>query len=495
MLIVLLAGGLEELLGKISSFLWGWPLILLLLVAGLYFTLLTRFVQLRKFFYGWKVFLGHYDRELSEREGAGGVLSHFKALSTALSATIGTGNIVGVATAIILGGIGAPVWMLVSGFLGMATKFVTCTLSNRYREVDEEGNVYGGPMYVIVKALPKSWHWLAWLFAISLSIAAFGIGNLVQANAVSQRFTSLLIDRFQLVAEPGFLQAVIGFLLAALVFLVIIGGIRSIGTAAGILVPVMALGYLAGGLVILLFNLDKLGAALGSMFAASVSLKAGFGGLMGTAVRYGFARGLFSNEAGLGSAPIAHAAARTREPVREGYVAMIGPFIDTIVICMMTATVIIVTMGDKLSSYGEGRAADLTAHAFELGLGAVFPPSAGAVFVSLALAIFAFTTILGWSYYGEQGIAFLLGKGAILPYRLVWVAVVFVGSVSQLSLVWTLSDIFNALMAIPNLLAAFALAHLVARWERDYSRGKRMNITEEQLRRESVRLRPQPEGS
>ncbi len=444
-----LLGQLTELTGAISGFLWGNLVTLgLLLGMGLYLTIRTGFIQVRGLTHAMAVTRGKHTRH-----DEAGEVSHFQALSTALSATIGTGNIAGVATAISLGGPGALFWMWVTAVFGMATKFVECTLAVRYREIDDSGEVSGGPMYTLLHGLnfPR----LAALFAFFALIAALGIGNMVQANSV--------VDGLRFIwPELGEYGWMVGVVLGILVGLVILGGIRRIARAAAMLVPVMATVYMAGALIVLVAHAPQIPAAFATILEYALNPWSVGGAAVGEAIRWGVARGMFSNEAGLGSSPIAHAAARTNEPVREGLVAMLEPFIDTLIVCTLTGLVIIVT-GAYLTSGDDMVGASLTAFAFSQTLG-----EAGGWMVGISLTLFAFSTMIAWSYYGDRSARFLFGEGAVMPYRVVFTLLVVVGAAVPLQLVWNLADITNLLMALPNLLSLALLAGVVATLQREY---------------------------
>ncbi|WP_440870423.1 alanine/glycine:cation symporter family protein [endosymbiont of Tevnia jerichonana] len=417
-------------------------MLLLILGTGVFLTLGLKLMPLRKLGYGFRMLW-------QGRRGTGkGEISPFNALMTSLSATIGTGNIAGVGTAIALGGPGAVFWMWCTALVGMATKYAEAVLAVKYREVDEQGNHVGGPMYYIKNGLGEHWTWLGTAFAIFGAIAGFGIGNMVQANSVADAVSTNL----------GFDKLVVGIVMAVLVFLVLIGGIRRIAQVAGKLVPMMALAYLAGGLLVILANITELPAALGLIVSQAFTSTAATGGFAGSAVmvaiQMGVARGIFSNEAGLGSAPIAHAAAKTDDPVRQGSIAMLGTFIDTLVLCTITALVIVMT--GEWSSGAQGAA--LSSAAFAAGL-----PGVGEWVVTFGLMIFAFTTIIGWSVYGERCVEYLFGVKAILPFRILWVVAIPLGATVKLAFVWLLADTLNALMAIPNLIALVLLGPVVFR--------------------------------
>jgi AGCS family alanine or glycine:cation symporter len=418
----------------------------LLLGVGIYLTLGLKLMPWRKLGHGFKLL---FSKQADKSQGD---ISPFQALMTALSATIGTGNIAGVATAIFLGGPGAIFWMWVTALFGMATKYGEAVLAVKYREVDSHGKRQGGPMYYIKNGLGDNWKWLGFLFALFGTIAAFGIGNMVQSNSVADALHS----NFNV--DP----VIAGIVLAILVGLVIIGGVTRIGEVAGKLVPIMAIVYIAGSLLVIFANFGGIGDAFSLIFSSAFSGTAATGGFAGAAVmaaiRFGVARGIFSNEAGLGSAPIAHAAAQTNDPVRQGMIAMLGTFIDTILICTMTALVIILT-GAWTS--GETGAA-LSTLAYGQGI------AGGNYIVTIGLVIFAFATLIGWSYYGERCAEFIFGTAVIIPYRIVWVVAVMTGALIKLNFVWLLADVINGFMAIPNLIALALLSPVIFKVTKDY---------------------------
>jgi AGCS family alanine or glycine:cation symporter len=436
----------------VSNFVWGpYLLIPLLLLTGLYLTLRLAGLQFRKLWGSlWLALVVRKD------PGAEGDISHFQALMTALAATVGTGNIVGVATAISLGGPGALFWMWVTGLVGMATKYSEALLSVKYRITDERGEQSGGPMYYLSRAIrwPALGKSLGVLFALFAAIAAFGIGNMVQCNSIADAFE----QSFHI---PMWIT---GMVVAVFAGMVIIGGIKSIGSFTGFFVPFMIVAYMVAGGYILLYNLAGLPHAFALIFHDAFSATAATGGFAGAvvsqAMRFGVARGIFSNESGLGSAGIAAAAAQTQEPVRQALVSMTQTFIDTIVVCTFTGLCIITT-GTWTGNY---TGANLTQAAFSHGL----PGEWGGIVVAVCLAMFAFSTILGWSYYGEKSFEFLLGRRAVLPYRLVFVVFIFIGAVRSLTFVWSLSDVMNGLMALPNLIGLLLLSGVIARETRDY---------------------------
>lgn len=457
---------LTQITGTFAGQAWGIPSIVLLVGTGLYLTWRMRFVQLRHFGHSVALISGRYDKA-----GDPGEVTHFQALSTALSATVGTGNIAGVATAIALGGPGAVFWMWVTALVGMATKYTSCTLALKYRVYHEDGTVSGGPMYTLSRGLAEQFGMkktgavLGFLFALFTLIASFGIGNMVQANSVVDGVRYI----FPEVAEH---VTVLGVIMGAAVGLVIIGGIKRIAHVAARIVPFMAIVYCGAALIMLIMNISAIPEALWTIVNMALNPYAVGGGAIGAAMQYGVARGVFSNEAGLGSAPMAHAAARTREPVREGLVAMLGPFIDTIVICTMTALVIVIS-----GVWGEARPEDLkgaalSAHAFSQMYG-----SFGAWVVGFGLIFFAYSTIIAWSYYGDRSAEYLFGEKAVLPYRIVYTVLVVVGASVPLELVWNFADIANIFMAAPNLISLILLAGLVSKLTDDYFDNKRDQIT------------------
>ncbi|MFN7055117.1 alanine/glycine:cation symporter family protein [Hyphomonas sp.] len=475
------AGAVEN----ISNFIWGgeWngeevlpfgPMAVILLGTGLFFMIRLGGRPLRRFVPAivevWRGRKGN---------GDAAAITPFQALATALSGQVGTGNIVGVATALTLGGPGAIFWMWITAIFGMALAFAESSLAIKYREIDENGRINGGPMYYIKKGLGRNWTWLAAIFCIGTIFSATATGGMIQANAMTANIQS--------VAEgAGFSIPiwVLGLILAGLVFAVIIGGIKSIGRVAGNLVPAMAIVYVLACTVILLLNIPHIPGAFGMIFASAFGLESAVGGLAGYgvlwAIRAGVARGLFSNEAGQGSAPIAHAASQMKNPAKQGEIAMIGVFIDTMVLCTMTALVILTAEGTFATApallekpafvaaglaettthlwMAEGTdAATLTNRAFTDAV----PGPVGGWVVTLCLTLFAFTTIIGWSYYAEQATTFLAGEWATKPFRYVWVIIIFIGSLQEVDFIWRFGDIANASMAFPNLIAILLLSGVV----------------------------------
>jgi alanine or glycine:cation symporter, AGCS family len=429
----------------------GVPLAAILLMAGLYLTLISGFLPLRRFPAALRLTLGSlFRREQGRDQARRGEISPFQALTTALAATVGTGNIAGVATAITLGGPGAVFWMWVSAFFGMATKFAEIVLAVHYRRRNPDGSFSGGPMYTLKYGLQRPC--LGWLFALCGAVAAFGIGNLVQANSLAGVVQSTF----------GIPPLATGVLAALLVALVILGGIRRIGAVTEKVVPAMAAFYVISSLLILVIHYTALPQALAEIVRGAFSGRAAAGGFAGAgvlqAVRYGATRGVFSNEAGLGSASIAHAVARTDHPVRQGLWGIIEVFIDTHVICTLTALVLLVTG----AWFGELEGASMTAEAFNRGL-----PGAGSLIVVAGMAFFAFSTLLSWSYYGEKCFEFLTGGGRLF-YRLAWILIVIVGANGGLRTVWALADALNALMAVPNLIGLLGLSAVLLELNRRF---------------------------
>ncbi|WP_057462428.1 sodium:alanine symporter family protein [Pseudovibrio sp. POLY-S9] len=438
---------MTNILGEINSIVWGPVMLIAILGVGLFLQIGLKLMPIFKLGTGFSLLW-------KGRQGeGGGEISPFNALMTSLSATIGTGNIAGVATAVFLGGPGALFWMWMTALVGMATKYAEAVLAVKYRERDNAGNFVGGPMYYIKNGLGRKWYWLAPTFAAFGAVAAFGIGNGVQANSVA----NVLNENFSIPAQA---TAVV---LMALTAAVILGGVTRIGNVAGKLVPFMAIAYIAAGLVVLIINIDSIGAAVQTVFAQAFTSTAAEGGFAGAAVwaaiRFGVARGVFSNEAGLGSAPIAHAVAETKSPVNQGLIAMLGTFIDTIIVCTITGLAIVASGVWTSGSSG----AALTSLAFETSL-----PGVGGYLIAISLSVFAFTTILGWSFYGEKCVGFFFGPRALKPYRILWVVAIYFGATAELSFIWLLADTLNAMMAIPNLIALALLSPIVFKLTKEF---------------------------
>jgi AGCS family alanine or glycine:cation symporter len=445
-----------NIIDTIDKAVWGLPLMALLVGTGLYITIRNRLVQIRGIKHSFELLSGKYDKPEYKGE-----ITHFQALSAALSATIGTGNITGVATAIAVGGPGALFWMWITAIFGMAVKFASCTLAVMYRKIDPDGYVRGGPMYFIQMGMHPKLRFLAYMFAGCTAVAALGIGNMVQANSVADGFVTLLGKSET--TEGLFIRLGIGLVIAVMVGLVIVGGIKRIGKVASRLVPFMCVVYFGSALVVLIMSFDMILPAIELIVRHAFNPASAAGGFAGSTVwltiQKGVSRGVFSNESGLGSAPMAHAAAKVNEPVREGLVAMIGPFIDTLIICTMTGLVILVS-GQWTSGLN---GTPLTAASFETIL-----PSWGKSMVSIGLILFAYSTIISWSYYGEKGIEYILGRRAVVPYKFVFLAFLPIGAGLKLGLVWGIADILNGLMALPNLVALLALSGVVAAATKKY---------------------------
>lgn len=465
---------ITEFLVKVDDMVWGVPLIVLILACGVWLTIRTGLLQVRH--------LGKALRFMvKNEEGGRGEVTSFGALCTALSATIGTGNIVGVASAIASGGPGALLWMELAAFFGMATKYAEGLLAIRYRTIEPDGHVLGGPFYYIEKGMGRSWKWLAKLFALfGVLVGLMGIGTITQVNGIASAVQNFFDpERAYVVftigsgesAVPITVTTVIaGLAVTFFVALVVIGGIQRISKVSEVVVPFMAVIYVACGVLILLLNLPRIPGAVYQIVCGAFHPQAVAGGIVGItikdAIQKGMARGIFSNEAGLGSAPIAAAAAQTKEPVRQGLVTMTGTFIDTIIICTMTGLAIVITGAWEPALGLEGAA--ITMYAFQTAL--PFPSQVSAFLLMLCLVFFAFTTILGWDYYSERCLEYLSGgrMGLVKAYRWVYIAAVFVGPYLTVKAVWTIADIVNGLMAFPNIIALLALSGVVARETKAY---------------------------
>ncbi len=438
----------SDLISTIDNFIWGWPLIILLFGTHIFMTFRTGFIQ-KDIFKAIKL-------SVTKDPDAEGDVSQFGALTTALSSTIGTGNIIGVGTAIACGGPGSVLWMWLTGIFGIATKYAETLIAVKYRVKSEDGTMIGGAMYALDRGLKARWAGI--IFAILAAVCAFGIGCMVQANAVAANFTT----------NFGVAPWIIAIVLSFLVGLVIIGGIQSITRVSERLVPFMAVFYVIGCLIILIMNVDVLGEAVVTIVTSAFTTKAATGGFIGSTVamacRYGFARGLFSNESGMGSAPLVASAAQTRNPKRQALVSMTGTFWDTVIICLMTGLVLVSCIIkhpsiDALSGNGSA----LTSMAFST------IPGIGLPILIVGLITFAFSTILGWYYYGERCAVYLLGEKVIIVYKVLWVIGVFVGSLVELNLIWNIADLLNGLMAVPNIFAVLLLSKVIADETRKYS--------------------------
>lgn len=457
---------LNEIVSKIDGFVWGLPLILLIITCGIILSIRIGFLQIHKLKLSLKYMLKNED------EGHGDV-SSIGALCTALSATVGTGNIVGVATAIAAGGPGALFWMEIAAFFGMATKYSEGLLAIKYRKVDSEGHILGGPFYYIEDGLGKNWKWLGKLFAVfGMFVGLMGIGTFTQINGITSAAngffdkspTTTIFGR-----EYTYTTIIVGLIVTVLVAFIVIGGIKRIASVSQVIVPVMILIYLACCIIIIFSNITKIPDAVVTVVKSAFGIRPAIGGIVGTAMisamRNGVARGIFSNEAGLGSAPIAAAAAKAKEPVRQGLVTMTGTFIDTIIVCTMTGLSIVMAGSYKKEGL-EG--VQITTDAFCEGL--PFPEKFSAFLLMICLAFFAFTTILGWNYYSERCLSYLTGsnKIATIVFRWLYVAAVFIGPYLTVEAVWNIADIFNGLMALPNVIALIALSGVVARETKEF---------------------------
>ena len=458
---------ISNVLTTIDDFVWGIPLIVLILAVGIFLTIRLKGLQITKLPMAIKHIIAN------EKSGKDGEVSSFGALCTALSATIGTGNIVGVATALVAGGPGALFWMWLAALLGTATKYSECLLAVKYRVVAEDGHIIGGPFYYIEKGMGKNWKWLAKLFAFfGVGVGLFGIGTFTQVNGITSAVKNFFdpegahsVSLFGL--DYSYAVIIAGILLTVCVALVIIGGLKRISRVAEIIVPFMAVLYVVTALIILICNVTKIPAAIVLIVQSAFGLKAAAGGMLGAmivAMQKGIARGIFSNEAGLGSAPIAAAAAQVEEPAKQGLVSMMGTIIDTLVICTMTGLSIVITGTWDMGLEGVA----VTTKAFQLGL--PFPDQLCAFVLMICLVFFAFTTILGWDYYSERCLEYLSGgnQKLVKGYRWVYILAIFIGPYMTVSAVWTIADIFNGLMAIPNLIAIVALSGVVVAETKKY---------------------------
>lgn len=453
---------------KIDDMVWGIPLILLIIGCGIFLTYRMRGVQIRRLGLALKYMF-------AKEEGGQGEISSFAALCTALSATIGTGNIVGVATAIATGGPGALFWMEIAALFGMATKYSEGLLAVKYRVKDKNGNMLGGPFYYIENGMGKKWKWLAKIFAFfGVFVGLMGIGTFTQVNSITTAANSFFdpekshtITVFGM--EYTITQVIVGLVVTILAGLIIIGGIKSIAAISEIFIPIMVVIYVLCCLLIIITHITEIPAAVVEIVKSAFGLKAAAGGILGSimiAMQKGVARGIFSNEAGLGSAPIAAAAAKTNEPVRQGLVTMTGTFIDTIIVCTMTGLTIVIS--GCLNTNPELEGVEITNAAFNYGL--PFPPKVSSFLLMVCLMFFAFTTILGWNYYSERCLAYLTGSGKKITFafRLLYIAAVFIGPYLTVAAVWNIADIFNGLMALPNVIALIALSGIVAKETKEY---------------------------
>lgn len=452
----------ESMNGAVNNFIWGVPAMICIIGVGLYLSIRTGFLQIRKFPYAMKVTIG---RMLKKREASDGALTPFQAVCTALAATVGTGNVAGVAGAIAIGGPGAVFWMWISALLGMCTKFAEVTLAVHFRETNKNGELVGGPMYYIKNGLGKKWSWLAYLFSAFGVFTVFGTGNATQVNTIITAIDTALFE-YHLLSEsaaPMFNLAV-GIVLAVLVGLILIGGIKRIGSVTEKLVPFMAIMYIALAAGVVLVNFQTIPQVFVSIIKGAFNPAAVTGGAVGsffTSMKKGVSRGIFSNEAGLGTGSIAHACADTRKPVKQGFFGIFEVFVDTIVICTLTALVILCS-GISVE-YGQAAGAELTISGFTSVYGGWV-----SVFTAIAMCCFAFSTIIGWGLYGIRCVEFLFGAKADMLFKIVYAAVAVVGATMNLGLMWSIAETFNGLMVIPNLIAVFLLADVVVKLVKEY---------------------------
>ena len=461
---------IESINNVVNNFIWGVPAMICIVGVGLLLSIRTGFLQIRKFPYAMKVTIG---RMLKKREASDGALTPFQAVCTALAATVGTGNIAGVAGAIAIGGPGAVFWMWISALLGMCTKFSEVTLAVHFREKNAEGDLVGGPMYYIKNGLKKQWHWLAYLFAAFGVLTVFGTGNATQVNTITTAIDSALYN-YGVISEQNVstLNLVIGIILAVLIGLILLGGIKRIGQVAEKLVPFMAVIYIILAIGVVILNYRNIPTVFASIFKGAFSPASVTGGAVGSffmSMKKGVSRGIFSNEAGLGTGSIAHACADTRKPVKQGFFGIFEVFVDTIVICTLTALVILCS-GVPVG-YGDAAGAELTILGFTSTYG-----SWVSIFTAIAMCCFAFSTIIGWGLYGTRCVEFLLGTRANRPFMILYALVAIVGATMELGLMWNIAETFNGLMVIPNLIAVFLLSGAVVRLVKEYFDREGKNV-------------------
>ena len=457
---------IESINSAVNNFIWGVPAMICIIGVGLYLSIRTNFLQIRKFPYAMKITLG---RMLKKREASDGALTPFQAVCTALAATVGTGNVAGVAGAIAIGGPGAVFWMWISALLGMCTKFSEVTLAVHFRERNKEGDYVGGPMYYIKNGLKKHWHWLAYLFSAFGVLTVFGTGNATQVNTITTAIDSALYN-YNLLSEDGAatLNLVIGIVLAVLIALILLGGIKRIGQVTEKLVPFMAIMYILLAVGVVVVHIGSIPTVFSSIIRGAFDPAAVTGGAVGSffmSMKKGVSRGIFSNEAGLGTGSIAHACADTRKPVKQGFFGIFEVFVDTIGICTLTALVILCS-GVPVG-YGAAAGAELTISGFTSVYGGWV-----SIFTAVAMCCFAFSTIIGWGLYGTRCIEFLFGSRANKPFMLLYSLVAIVGATMNLGLMWSIAETFNGLMVIPNLIAVFLLSGVVVKMVKDYFDGK-----------------------
>ncbi|MBR7146412.1 MAG: sodium:alanine symporter family protein [Oscillospiraceae bacterium] len=450
--------------GKINSLVWGLPMMILIVGTGVLMSCGIGFKQFTKIGYWMKNTIG---KALKKQETKDGAVTPFQAMCTALAASVGTGNIAGVGGAIAIGGPGAVFWMWLSALVGMATKYSEVTLALHYREKNAKGDWVGGPMYYIKNGLGKSWKWLGSVFCVFAALAAFDIGNMTQVNTIASTVTDAMVI-FAPTLDVGTAKLFIGVVLAILAAFILIGGIKRIGQVCEKLVPVMAIVYIIAGIGVVVMNLDQVPVVFGAIVKGAFNPEAAAGGLVGvtimTAIKKGVGRGVFSNEAGLGSAPIAHAAADVDDPVKQGLFGMFEVFADTIVICTLTAFIVLCGNGINGIEYGNDIGAGLTIN----GLKSLYDPTIATVLVAVALTLFAFSTVLTWALYGSRSIEYLLGTKAIVPYQAIFCLFMIVGATMKIQLAWDIADTLNGLMALPNLIALIALSPVVFKLTKEH---------------------------
>lgn len=453
---------IEAVNSVVNNFIWGVPAMICIIGVGLYLSIRTRFLQIRKFPYAMKVTLG---RMMKKKEASDGALTPFQAVCTALAATVGTGNVAGVAGAIAIGGPGAVFWMWVSALLGMCTKFAEVTLAVHFRETNAQGDLVGGPMYYIKNGLDKKWHFLAYLFAAFGVLAVFGTGNATQVNTITTAIDSALSSFNALPADAvKLVNLIIGVALAIIIALILIGGIKRIGNVTSKLVPFMAIMYIVLALGVIIFHIKSVPAVFASIIEGAFHPASVTGGVVGSffmSMKKGVSRGIFSNEAGLGTGSIAHACADTKKPVKQGFFGIFEVFVDTIIICTMTALVILCS-GVPVN-YGEAAGAELTISGFTTVYG-----NWVSIFTAVAMCCFAFSTIIGWGLYGTRCIEFLLGSRSNMPFMVLYSLTAIVGATMNLGLMWSIAETFNGLMVIPNLIAVFLLSGVVVKLTKEY---------------------------
>ncbi len=460
---------IETVNNAVNNFIWGVPAMICIIGVGLLLSIRTGFIQIRKFPYAMKVTLG---RMMKKRDASDGALTPFQAVCTALAATVGTGNIAGVAGAIAIGGPGAVFWMWISAILGMCTKFSEVTLAVHFREKNSQGDFVGGPMYYIKNGLKKHWRWLAYLFSAFGVLTVFGTGNATQVNTITTAIDTALIN-FGVVEEgsTSTLNLIIGILLAVLIALILLGGIKRIGNVTEKLVPFMAVLYIVLALGVVIINYKNIPSVFSSIIKGAFTPASVTGGAVGSffiSMKKGVSRGIFSNEAGLGTGSIAHACADTKKPVKQGFFGIFEVFVDTIVICTLTALVILCS-GVPVG-YGEAAGAELTILGFTSTYG-----NWVSIFTAVAMCCFAFSTIIGWGLYGTRCVEFLLGSRANKPFMVLYSLVAIVGATMELGLMWNIAETFNGLMVIPNLIAVFLLSGVVVKLVREYFNGEGKN--------------------